>query len=99
MASHKHAQLPFDEVWTDGANFKRANMGCVLSIRTATKAFSTGRTMYVVGVHVNSAKAPPFGEHVAMKLGEAGEHLVVMREAMTARADEPTDMGAFVNID
>jgi hypothetical protein len=101
MASQKTEQLPFDEVWIGGAEFKRANPGCVLSIRTATKPFTTGRTKFVVGVHSKTTKSAPFAEHVAMKLGEAGsERLVILREALTARApEEPTDMSAFVNID
>jgi hypothetical protein len=101
MASHKNAQLPFDDVWIDGAHFKRANPGCVLSIRTATKAFTTGRAKFVVGVHHKTTQSPPIAEHVAMKLGEPGtERLVILREAMAARTpDEPTDMSAFVSID
>jgi hypothetical protein len=100
MASQKH-ELPFDEVWIGGAEFKRANPGCVLSIKTSAKAFTTGRTKFVVGVHHKTTKSPPVAEHVAMKLGDAGcERLVILREAMVARtADEPTDMSAFTNID
>jgi hypothetical protein len=101
MASQKNAQLPFDDVWIGGAEFKRANPGGVLSIRTAPKAFTTGRTKFVIGVHQKTTQSPPIAEHVAMKLGEAGtERLVILREAMAARTpDEPTDMAAFTNID
>jgi hypothetical protein len=101
MASQKNEQLPFDEVWIGGAEFKLANPGCVLSIKTAAKVFSTGRTKFVVGVHQKTTKAPPIAEHVAMKLEDAaGVRLVIMREPMTARvAEEPTDMSLFADLD
>jgi hypothetical protein len=101
MASHKNEQLPFDEVWIGGAEFKRANPGCVLSIRTATKAFTTGRTKFVVGVHHKTTRSAPVAEHVAMKLEDAaGMRLVIMREPLAARAsEEPTDMTAFTDLD
>jgi hypothetical protein len=73
----------------------------VLSIRTAPKAFTTGRTKFVVGVHHKTTQSPPIAEHVAMKLGEAGtKRLVILREALVARTpDEPTDFSAFANLD
>jgi hypothetical protein len=101
MASKKNAQLPFDDVWIGGAEFKRANPGCVLSIKTAATAFSTGRAKFVVGLHKKTTTAPPFAEHTAMKLGEAGsERLIIRRDAIVARTpDEPTDFSSFTNID
>jgi uncharacterized protein (DUF1778 family) len=100
MASLKN-DLPFDQVWIGGAEFKLANPGCVLSIRTAAKAFSTGRTKFVVGVHHKRADSAPVAEHVAMKLEDAaGTRLVILREAMAARAAYvPTDMAMFADLD
>jgi hypothetical protein len=100
MASQKNE--PFDDVWVGGAEFKLANPGCALSIKTATKAYSTGRTKYIVGVHPGkTTKSAPTAEHVAMKLGSPGyERLVILREPMVARKpDEATDMSAFTDLD
>jgi hypothetical protein len=101
MASKQTDQQPFDEVWTTGADFKKANPGCVLSIKTASTPFSTGRAKFVVGLHNKTTKAPAFAQHTAMKLGDAGcERLIIRREAMLARKpDAPTDFTAFTNLD
>jgi hypothetical protein len=113
MYAHAHPD------WQTAATFKAAfdassRCTCEYSIRTAAEPFSTGRPMYIVGVHYDTTESPATRKFVAMSFRSddgtdrlfirrqsIGIHMAICASELAATESQTaaSDLSAFDNLD